>query len=107
MTTYTYDLGAGGIRVVTIDRNACTLDGEPVTQLEALRFMQDANAEGIKPTVTPAPAPLCACGLRPAPPERGRLLPRRADGAREPQRRGGLDHDYPRAPDQRRVPPAH
>lgn len=47
MTTYTFNLGAGGLRTVALDKNACSIDGEPCTQLEALKFLQDANAEGL------------------------------------------------------------
>lgn len=46
-TTYTFDLGAGGTRVLVLDKNECELDGVRITQLEAVEFLQGALLEGV------------------------------------------------------------
>lgn len=51
MTVYTFNLGAGGERVLILHKNLCTLDGEEVSKLEALKFLQDANKEGLVPQI--------------------------------------------------------
>lgn len=51
MTTYRYNICAGGIRVLVLDGEKCTLDGEAISKLEAVEFMKNAAEEGITPDI--------------------------------------------------------